>query len=78
MSGENRKGGWVVGDDGRVGCLGESSVDRFQAWYFPDRLNGKGQRLAALVSYERDTVCVHECVYVCACASVFSGVLSCS
>lgn len=44
------------------GCLGERSVDRFQAWYFPDRLNGKGQRLAALVSYERDAVCVRECV----------------
>lgn len=66
VSGENRKGGWVVGDSGVMGggCLGERSVDRFQAWYFPDRLNGKGQRLAALVSYERDAVCVRECVFV--------------
>ncbi len=47
------------------GCLGERSVDRFQAWYFPDRLNGKGQRLAALVSYEREAVCVSVCVVVC-------------
>lgn len=78
MSGENRKGGWAAGDDGRVGCLGESSVDRFQAWYFPDRLNGKGQRSAALVSYERDTVCVHEHAHMCVCASVCSGVPSCS
>lgn len=44
------------------GRLGERSVDRFQAWYFPDRLNGKGQRSAALVSYERKAVCV--CVFV--------------
>ena len=30
------------GGDGRRGggCLGERSVDRFQAWYFPDGLNG--------------------------------------
>lgn len=58
------------------GCLGERSVDRFQAWYFPDRLNGKGQRSAALVSYERKAVCVYMgagvCVYVCACSCVVS------
>lgn len=42
-------------------CLGLRSVDRFQAWYFPDRLNGKGQRSAALVSYERKAVCVFPC-----------------
>lgn len=42
--------------------LGERSADRFQAWYFPDRLNGKGQRSAALVSDERKVVCGWVCV----------------
>lgn len=80
MSGENSKGGWVFGDSGRWGevggggCLGERSVDRFQAWYFPDRLNGKGQRSAALVSYEREAVSVCVSVTVSAGAYAFVSV----
>lgn len=57
VSEENKK----VVVDGGVGCLGERSVDRFQAWYFPDRLNGKGQRSAAFVSlWKRGCVCIFE------------------
>lgn len=70
-----RVGGWL-GMVGGGGCLGERSVDRFQAWYFPDRLNGKGQRLAALVSYEREAICV--CVYVRVCVSMGLFMLMCN
>lgn len=51
---------WNEGVSGRQGgaeCLSERSVDRFQAWYFPDRLNGQGQRSTSLVFYEREAVC---------------------
>lgn len=39
------------GGEGERDGLSERSVDRFQARYFPDRLNAKGQSSAALVSY---------------------------
>lgn len=69
MSEKNRRVGGCLRVAVGGGCLGERSVDRFQAWYFPDRLNGKGQRSAALVSYERKAVCVYMgagvCIRVC-------------
>lgn len=51
-------------------------IDSRLGIFFPDRLNGKGQRSVALVSYERQTVCVCLSPYMPAhfCAHVRSGI----
>lgn len=49
-------------------------IDSRLGIFFPDRLNGKGQRSAALVSSERKAVCVCLSAFMCAhfCAHVQS------